>query len=278
MTHAWEAISDWCDCNSRTFWLACRHNTVIFSWPYLLQWGGGSEVRERHCRVLSQSQWERPENKWLNKIVGLIRQNRRNTDSKYFVFSSWEPCIHAASDGVQMEFSQGVRHRFRPWREVPPFCSFKLLYTISYKNTALFKKVVHVRTFCCSSMHKQKLLAGSSGKVSWVYPAAKESVQHNATWRSRWTRSTTHACACSVNCCVGHWLTDVQWSPDEDHYIPSLHPHTVHPSLKYDKLQVILITYWLLKPWVQGPKEQAWPVQDNWLLKYNVFCKAPNAP
>lgn len=81
-----------------------------------------------------------------------------------------------------------------------------------------------------------------------------------------------------VNCCVGHWLTDVQWSPDKDHYIPHLHTHTVHLSLKYDKLQVILLTYWLLKPWVQGPKEQAWPVQDNWLLKYNVFCKAPNAP
>lgn len=147
------------------------------------EWGERDTVRGYFL-----SQWERPENKCLNKIAGLIRQTKRNTDSKSFVFRCWEPRIHAALDGAQMHFSQGVRHRSCPWREVPPFCSFKLLQTFFLKKRNSVQKECSHENFSVQVHAQVELPAGSFSMVRWLSLSCSQGV-----WTCSTTRPEGHA-------------------------------------------------------------------------------------
>lgn len=55
--------------------------------------------RDTQCKALSEPQQERPDNKWHDKIVGFIRQNKKeNTDNEYILrhLRFWESHVHAA--------------------------------------------------------------------------------------------------------------------------------------------------------------------------------------
>lgn len=55
--------------------------------------------RDTQGNALSEPQQERPDNKWHDKIVGFIRQNKKeNTDNEYILrhLRFWESHVHAA--------------------------------------------------------------------------------------------------------------------------------------------------------------------------------------
>ena len=164
------------------------------------------------------------------------------------------------------------------------FSAIQALISFSCKKTTLSMKDVHRKSSCCLFRQRQGQAGGIITGTKWELPAgscygevAEFIVQRSTGQTLQLTDqcSTAQAVPARVNCGVDLWLIDVWWSPGQDHHHPLLDPHTVFPSQWYCKLQIILITYRLLKPKVQGQTEHMWPVQDHRFLKHNIFHKLP---
>lgn len=79
------------------------HEPAESAWVRVREGQFCTRGRESECRALSRSQQQRPNNKWLNKIAGLIRDDKkRNTDIAHNIlcpFRCQEPHVCAALDG-----------------------------------------------------------------------------------------------------------------------------------------------------------------------------------
>lgn len=94
--------------------------------------------RDSHCRASPGSQYERADNKSLNKIAALTRQNRkRNIDSECYVPSDaghlWSCSVGPSPDG----FSPNVLCRADPvWGEkLSLFGHLRYLFCIQENNS-----------------------------------------------------------------------------------------------------------------------------------------------
>lgn len=113
-------------------------------------WG---EVRVSWCRGLSRFQYERPNNKWLNKITSK-RQAKRGIDSNILhLLRCW--ALHAALNSAPVDLPMA---QILSGGRNSPFQSFEVIFNFLTKNSSV-RRASPCRRYHVSA--EQELPAGS---------------------------------------------------------------------------------------------------------------------
>lgn len=174
---------------------------------------------------------KRFDNKWINKIIDLIRQSKKSNISRKETqcpMSSWAPWICATRGGTWMDFP--MAHCAEQILSVERSYAFQWAIPLFYyKKTALFPRDYAMTAPCCTCVGKGEVRQvvkspEPSGScpwaplfpwTCWVYPAGKNVVQHRTSLKA--TLYIQHSpLPTQVNCCVDHQLLNVECCPGLD--------------------------------------------------------------